>query len=139
MLSREGVPASELGAAFERVRSALELTMKEERGRWILSGAHQDSRCEVPLTALIDGQLRHLVIDRTFVDEDGVRWIIDYKTGVHLGGDLAGFLDEEQERYRAQLETYAAAFRQLEPRPVRTALYYPLVPGGWREVRAPNR
>ena len=139
MLSREGVPASELGAAFERVRSALERAMKEERGRWILSGAHQDSRCEVPLTALIDGQLRHLVIDRTFVDEDGVRWIIDYKTGVHLGGDLAGFLDEEQERYRAQLETYAAAFRQLEPRPIRTALYYPLVPGGWREIRAPDR
>ena len=134
MLTREGVPAAELGPAFERVRSALEQSMQEERGRWILSSGHEDSRCEMPLTALIDGQLRHLVIDRTFVDEEGVRWIIDYKTGVHLGGDLAGFLDEEQERYRAQLEAYVEAFRQLEQRPVRAALYYPLVPGGWREV-----
>jgi hypothetical protein len=32
------------------------------------------------------------------------------------------------------LAAYAAAFRALEDRPVRTALYYPLVAGGWREV-----
>jgi len=139
MLSREGVSAAELEPALRRVRAALERAREDQRGRWILSGRHEDSRCEVPLTALIDGRLRHLVIDRTFIDDEGVRWIIDYKTGVHLGGDLAGFLDEEQERYRAQLETYAEAFRQLESRPIRTALYYPLVPGGWREVRVLDR
>ena len=134
MLSREGVPEAELESASRRVRAALERSIKDERGCWILSGAHEDSRCEVPLTALIDGQLRHLVIDRTFIDDQGTRWIIDYKTGTHLGGDVRGFLDEEQERYRAQLEGYARAFSALEDRPVRTALYYPLVPGGWREV-----
>jgi len=134
MLSREGVPAPELEPALRRVRAALECAMEDERGRWILSDRHDDSRCEVPLTALIDGQLRHLVIDRTFVDENGVRWIIDYKTGVHLGGDPDGFLDEEEERYRAQLQSYAKAFHQLEQRPIRTALYFPLIRGGWREV-----
>jgi len=135
MLSREGVPEAELEPALRRVRTALERAMEDEHGRWILSDRHVDSRCEVPLTALIDGTLRHLVIDRTFVDADGVRWIIDYKTGVHLGGNPEAFLNEEQERYRAQLESYARAFRQLEQRPVRTALYFPLVPGGWREVQ----
>ena len=84
------------------------------------------------------GELRRLVIDRTFVDAEGVRWIIDYKTGVHLGGDLEGFLDREQDRYSAQLERYAEAFRRLEDRPLRTALYFPLVRGGWREVDAPR-
>ena len=114
----------------------LESALNDERGRWILSGPHEDSRCEVPVTALIDGQLRHLVIDRTFIDAAGTRWIIDYKTGTHLGGDVGGFLDEEQERYRSQLAGYARAFEALENRPVRTALYYPLVRGGWREVSA---
>jgi len=33
-----------------------------------------------------------------------VRWIVDYKTGTHEGGDLEEFLDREQERCRAQLE-----------------------------------
>jgi len=134
MLQQEGVPTAQVEPASRRVHSALRHALEDERGRWILSGRHEDSRCEVPVTALLDGRLRHLVIDRTFIDEEGIRWIIDYKTGTHLGGDPAGFLDEEQERYRAQLQSYARAFRQLEQRPVRTALYFPLVPGGWREV-----
>ena len=134
MLLREGVPRAQLEPAARRVREAVESALRDERGQWVLSTRHEDARCEVPLTALIAGQLRRLVIDRTFVEQDGTRWIIDYKTGTHEGGDVAGFLDEEQERYRAQLAAYAHAFRALEERPVRTALYYPLVPGGWREV-----
>jgi len=73
-----------------------------------------------------------MILDRTFIDEEGVRWIIDYKTGRHEGTDVDAFLDREQERYREQLEAYARAFRQLEDHPVRVALYYPLL-DGWRE------
>jgi ATP-dependent helicase/nuclease subunit A len=136
MLAREGVPAAELGQATRRVRAAIESALGDERGQWILSARHEDAGCEVPVTAMIEGQLRRLVIDRTFIDEEGVRWIIDFKTGTHEGGDVARFLDEEEGRYRDQLARYAAAFRALEDRPVRTALYYPLVRGGWREVGA---
>jgi ATP-dependent helicase/nuclease subunit A len=138
MLQREGVPGPQLDEACGRAREAVECSLRDERGRWILSNRHADARCEVAVTALVSGALRRLVIDRTFVDADGVRWIIDYKTGVHLGGDVEGFLDREQERYRAQLVRYAEAFRRLEDRPVRTALYYPLVQGGWREVETPR-
>jgi ATP-dependent exoDNAse (exonuclease V) beta subunit len=116
------------------VREALERTLADKRGRWILSAVHAERCSELPLTAVVDGRIRHLVVDRSFVDADGVRWIIDYKTGTHTGGDPAGFLAQEEERYRAQLSAYAAAFRALEDRPVRAALYYPLVAGGWREV-----
>jgi ATP-dependent helicase/nuclease subunit A len=76
------------------------------------------------------------VIDRTFVDEDGVRWIIDYKTGSHEGGGLETFLDDEKERYREQLERYARLMVQRDARPIRLALYFPLL-GGWREWAAP--
>jgi ATP-dependent exoDNAse (exonuclease V) beta subunit len=75
--------------------------------------------------------VRHYVIDRTFVDEQGVRWIVDYKTGEHLEGGRAAFLDQEQARYREQLETYARILRLLEDRPIRLALYFPLFPD-WR-------
>jgi ATP-dependent helicase/nuclease subunit A len=74
-------------------------------------------------------------LDRSFVDQ-GVRWIIDYKTASHEGADRAHFLDEEQARYRDQLEAYArlvqqwdrAAGREL---PIRLGLYFPLMQG-WR-------
>jgi len=64
------------------------------------------------------------VIDRTFV-ADGVRWIVDYKSGAHLGGDLERFLSEERRRYLPQLERYARLMRGLDGRPVRLALYFP--------------
>ena len=90
------------------------------------------------------------MIDRTFVDEEGVRWIIDYKTSRHEGGDIAAFFDNERERYRGQLERYARLMRagsapqedSLRSVPqgdllrsaqrIRLGLYFPLL-GGWRE------
>ncbi|MCW8874689.1 MAG: PD-(D/E)XK nuclease family protein, partial [Gammaproteobacteria bacterium] len=78
------------------------------------------------------GRIWHLVLDRTFVDADGTRWIIDYKTGSHAGGGREEFLDREQERYRAQLERYAALLRRIDSRPIRLGLYFPLM-AAWRE------
>jgi hypothetical protein len=57
----------------------------------------------------------------------GTRWIIDYKTSSHTGGDLLGFLDNEASRYREQLLRYKAAMAMNESRPIKTALYFPLL------------
>jgi ATP-dependent exoDNAse (exonuclease V) beta subunit len=132
LLQQQGVGADQLDEGMNRVRQALENTLASSRGIWILDSGHRDAVCEYPLTALRDGRPRHMVVDRSFVDEQGRRWIIDYKTGRHEGTDVEAFLDREQERYRRQLETYASAFRLLEDRPVRVALYYPML-DGWRE------
>jgi hypothetical protein len=68
------------------------------------------------------------------VDERGVRWIVDFKTGSHEGGGLEQFLDEEVQRYRDQLQRYARLMRLFRPdQPVRAALYFPLMKQ-WREV-----
>jgi ATP-dependent exoDNAse (exonuclease V) beta subunit len=74
-----------------------------------------------------------VIIDRCFVDTDGSRWIIDFKTSSHEGGDLDSFLQQELERYRPQLEQYVALAAQLGPEPVRAALYFPLL-GEFREM-----
>ena len=67
-----------------------------------------------------------MVLDRTFV-EDGIRWIIDYKTSSHAGGDLEGFLANEADRYREQLHGYHDAMALVDKRPIKTALYFPLL------------
>ena len=72
------------------------------------------------------------MIDRTFLDKDGNRWIVDYKTSSHTGSDLEEFLDREQERYREQMDRYSAIMRRTDRRPVMIGLYFPLI-GGWRE------
>ena len=66
-------------------------------------------------------------------DAQGIRWIIDYKTGSHEGSDVNAFLDNEQNRYRGQLERYAALMQQWDKtHTIRLGLYFPLI-GGWRE------
>jgi ATP-dependent helicase/nuclease subunit A len=135
VLANLGVPPGELTKAAERVETALLRMLHDAKGRWVL-GRHSEDEYELPITGLVSGRLCETVIDRTFVDENGVRWIIDYKTGSHEGGNLETFLDTEQERYREQLERYARLMVQRDSRPIRLALYFPLL-GGWREWPAP--
>ncbi|HEY6280908.1 MAG TPA: UvrD-helicase domain-containing protein [Burkholderiales bacterium] len=130
-LESEGVPQEEINAAVERVALALSQTLEDKRGRWLL-GSKREAHCEWRLTGLLDGELVDVAIDRTFVDENGVRWIVDYKTGTHEGGDLEEFLDREKERYRKQLEQYAALMKMLDKREIKLGLYFPLLKG-WRE------
>ena len=134
-LKQEGVLAAERETALARVRQALTGVLADPRGRWILSGEHEDAHSEHRLTGELDGAFANIVLDRTFVDRSGVRWIVDYKTGVHEGGDLDAFLDRERERYRDQLERYAALLARIEMRPIRLGLYFPLL-RGWREWEA---
>jgi ATP-dependent helicase/nuclease subunit A len=126
-----GVPGAELEAAVDRAMQAVEAAAAGERGRWILD-AHAEAVSEWEIAGAAGGRLRHVRIDRSFVDVDGVRWIIDYKTSSHEGGGLEEFLNNERERYRAQMEGYAELVTALDGRPVRLGLYFPLL-GGWRE------
>ena len=132
-LARHGVPRGELESAAERVALALTRTCEDERGRWILSSAHREAESELALTGIASGRLQNIIIDRSFVDEHGTRWVIDYKTSSHAGGDLEEFLRQQLERYRAQLTSNSQLARALGPEPVRAALYLPLL-GAFREL-----
>jgi ATP-dependent exoDNAse (exonuclease V) beta subunit len=136
MLAGLGIPAPELPAALSRVEEALGRVLEDPRGRWLLDPGHEAARSELALCGVDGGAIVNVIIDRSFVDDDGVRWIVDYKSGRHEGGDPQAFLDREQERYREQLERYARLMSAMDPRPIRLALYFPAL-GGWREWSPP--
>ena len=129
-LRSEGLDGEKLDEALARTIVALGNAAADEQGRWILSGHEEDQR-EYALSTVVERKVRRFVLDRTFVD-DGVRWIIDYKTSTHEGSGRDAFLDNEQMRYREQMEGYARVMRSLDPRPIRLGLYFPLIQG-WRE------
>ncbi len=129
-LSAEGVPAKRLKDASGRVSAALISVLGDERGRWILQD-HRNSVREYALSAFWQGEVVRVIFDRSFIDR-GVRWVIDYKTSQHTGAGQTEFLDREVERYRAQMQRYAALARKMGPEPVRVGLYFPLL-RGWRE------
>ena len=130
-LSSQGLAGDKLREAVQRVEKALRATVTDARGLWIL-GRHAEDQREYALSGLTGGRIRHFTLDRTFVDEDNVRWIIDYKTGAHEGGGLEAFLDNEQVRYRTQLQNYAHLMKHMDSRPIRLGLYFPILQA-WRE------
>jgi ATP-dependent exoDNAse (exonuclease V) beta subunit len=130
-LQGEGVDDAELEGAVAGVVASVSRMLADPRGRWLLDAGHADARSEWALAGVEGRTIARIVIDRSFV-ADGERWIVDFKTGAHEGGDADAFLDRERERYRGQLERYARFVRALDSRPIRLGLYFPLQ-GGWRE------
>lgn len=125
-----GIPRGRIDSCLEQTLTALGNTLRSPRGRWIL-GDHREAACELALTGVIDGMPVHAVIDRTFVDEEGVCWVVDYKTSTPATNEeFNGFLARESERYRSQLDVYRKLLTlQNSQREVRMALYFPLVDG----------
>ena len=129
-----GIDDAHRSIALERIGRVMKAISGSARAARLLDPAALEGQSELSLTAVMDGVLQSLRIDRSFVDGDGVRWIVDWKTSSHEGGDREAFLDNELARYRGQLERYARAMRVFDPdRPLRVGLYFPLL-DAWREL-----
>lgn len=106
-----------LEGVLDTLTEALKKVLNDSKGRWILS-PHTQHEAEAVYGSCI--------IDRTFIDEEGVRWIIDYKTSAEINPDSL-------ETYRRQLAKYAQIFKAKGEKNIRCALYYPLF-SGWLEL-----
>jgi len=125
-LLEEGLSPAQMKETVRTGMRALKNTLEDETGQWILR-QHEDSHSEYPLTGTNKNNYINKILDRTFIDEHGVRWIIDYKTGEHQGAGLEHYLEEEIKRYKPQLDQYEELIKfKGESRPIKKALYYPL-------------
>jgi ATP-dependent exoDNAse (exonuclease V) beta subunit len=124
-LREQGVAAEEATRTAQAILRQLTLLGADARLHWLTAEQHREACSELRLSGIVHGELRNVVIDRSFVDADGTRWVIDYKTSQHAGGGLEEFLAREMERYAPQLRLYVTMARQLGPEPVRAALYFP--------------
>ncbi len=112
----------------QKISDAITLTLQSETGLWLLDSKHHDSRCEFALWSSQQGQLKELVVDRTFIDiKSGIRWIIDYKSSEPKNTQsLATFIESEVDQYRKQLFLYKQLFKE-QSRVIKCALYFPLI------------
>lgn len=132
-LRAQGFDETAIVTAVDHIIIMLEQTLNSERGQWVL-GQHQQAECELALSGYDQGELVNIIVDRTFVDQ-GVRWIIDYKTSKPLSHQSeAVFYAEQCQRYRDQLQQYALFMEKFDPiHPCRCALYFPAF-AGWCEL-----
>lgn len=126
-LMEMGVISSELEDCLNTMASAIRNTLRDPRGLWLLSDQHHDSHQEYPIVAMINHIPTRFVMDRTFVDDQNIRWIIDYKTTRVLKENGKLTLEQVWQKHKDQLEQYALAMRQIEQRPIHLGLYFPLL------------
>ncbi|HUZ96230.1 MAG TPA: UvrD-helicase domain-containing protein [Edaphobacter sp.] len=115
-----------------RVRTALENSLRDAEGLWILA-AHKEASTELALTSWAETR-SNVRLDRIFragatplAEGDDYLWIVDYKTTTHGSDGIEAFLSAEREKYHAQMRTYAQTINS-GGRNIRLALYYPLLP-----------
>lgn len=120
-LRAQGLDQTTAEQGAQRVVAVLCRVAASETGRWVLAPRPQGG-AELALSSTGDEAISYHVVDRTFI-EDGVRWIIDYKTVRCDAADPAAFLRAKAEGYRPQLERYAALFAG-EGLPLRTAIFF---------------
>jgi ATP-dependent exoDNAse (exonuclease V) beta subunit len=123
-LEESGIAEDAARPILDRVQSAVTAMLDDEKGRWILDG---EGHAELALTGVANDELVSVILDRVRIAEDDTHWIIDYKTSSHEGGNLAGFLQVEADRYNAQLARYASIYKNWSGANVKCALYFPLL------------
>ena len=130
VLRASGLSPANIARFTASILNGLTKTLNDPQGRWILS-AHHEAATESALTS----EEKTLRLDRTFLagpeplaPGTSHLWIVDYKTATHGSGNLASFLAAEKNKYAPQLEEYARSLAPHNPRPIRLALYYPMLP-----------
>ena len=137
-LKQLGFHEDEIDIAIQKIQKAVNNTLSDNHGKWLLDNIHQHSACVLAITHkegnAIDLKLRENIIDRTFI-EDGTRWIIDYKSSEPASFQTINeFIAKEVDSYKPQLARYRACFGALGESQIKTALYFPLLDDGRRFV-----
>ncbi len=136
-LRSEGIAPSLAASEARRALQALQTTLADPDGVWILSPQMQ-ARSEAAIPSPVAAESTSLRADRTFVagpiphimGERAHLWIVDYKTAELGGRSREIFLVDQQQKYTPQMEAYAHAAIAAGHPPDRIilALYFPLVP-----------
>ena len=114
-LLRMGMPPEQLDAAVERVATLVSRLLASEAGQWALRDWPW-WRNEYPMGGWRDGVWESAVIDRCFEDDDGVLWVIDYKTAAYpIEEPPAAYAERMRAKYAVQIAQYVGLMRVMRP------------------------
>ncbi|MGS2717596.1 UvrD-helicase domain-containing protein [Eionea flava] len=136
-LAQKGISPHRLDKALDTVIQAVNHTLNDKTGRWLLDNTHSHSATELERW---DTKGQH-IIDRTFVETTAdtktvttknnnkktyTRWIIDYKSSQPKPDEtIEAFTQQQANEYRSQLERYKTLFKD-EGSEIRAGLYFVL-------------
>lgn len=124
---QQGLSLADAKLALQAVQDSLANALAHQKLHSALTESHTEAASELALSSrLVEGEAQqNHIVDRTWVDAEGQRWILDYKTAsLPDGQSLQAFMAEQIALYQPQLARYGSLFKQLENRPQRWVLYF---------------
>ncbi len=121
------VPDNQVEYALKRLMTAVRNIQQDTQAHFIFAD-YPVAQNEYALSTLENGVVNQYRLDRTFVDHDNTRWIVDYKSTITKNQDVESFVDQQvAERHREQLNKYGALMQAIDKRPIKLAVYFPLL------------
>lgn len=118
---QRGHDAKKCDQSAEAVINLLQTTLSSEDGKWVLK-IRPTAQNELSIETADNQSVIKKVIDRTFV-ENGIRWIIDYKSIPLKSNTSDSTLKEIATQYSAQLAGYEKLFAQ-QNLPIQKAIFF---------------
>lgn len=126
MLLQNGVTNFMATSALNKVKSLVSLARSDDNFKFLMASSNKFSYSEKPVSCVINDEVMNLVVDLTFEDKDGDRWIVDYKTGSRLEDQsLESFLEDQTKAHSEKLDMYESACQTLGGLNFKKALYFP--------------
>jgi len=128
---RNLVDADQLEEIINFITNSVANTVGHPELSWIFDSAARESESELGIAARATAGAQNYRIDRTLLDKDGIRWIIDYKTASKPDHQtLDQFLTAQSIQHRSQLQRYRRLFNtmELQQTQIKTALLFTALP-----------
>ena len=117
--------AATLQASLNFIQDSVRRCIENTDINWVFDPQLNDSKTEVAINSFVNERLQIHIIDRSFIDAQGVRWIIDYKsTPKHPKQSLQAFLSKHSQLHSQQLRHYKKLYSNMEHRVSKTALLF---------------
>ncbi len=110
-IGRERLDGEEVERSVDFIEKSVRKTVGAPELAWIFDPELEDSQCELKMLRTGNASIERSVIDRTFIDGHGARWIIDYKTArPPPSGGVEDFVQAQRQLHRGQLARYRSLF-----------------------------
>lgn len=121
-LRQLGLPPEYMSRAMDILQQAVANTLQDPLGKKFLSADHKESYAEWRLSRKIGEEFEDVVLDRVFLDQDNIFWLVDYKL-VYDGDDISSAISA----YTPQVYKYKQFLIMMRPKTkVKAGLYFPL-------------
>ena len=128
-LLRHGFDLRTIQNAVEYIEDSLQKTLSSRELGWIFDHSQTESVAEYELQSKDTDVIQNHVIDRSFIDLEGIRWIIDYKSTKKPDHTTENqFIVKQVALYQSQLQRYRNLFRTEQNKGVKTALLFTNIP-----------